>query len=287
MREQLDNYREKILRSIEFIEDNIGNGIDLKMIAAESNLSEFHFHRLFHLLVGETPGNYLRRRRLHEASICLTRGEKVIDVALKFGYSSSDSFTKAYTKHYGFPPKNIKGNKDGILPFGKPPLLMKNLVHMDQVVSMEPKIVTMESFKLVGINYYGNPEDGEIPEFWKRYYYYVENIPNRVGKDWYGLCYNYQDFVKKARINYMVGVKVKDFTNIPVQASAKTIPEHEYAVFTHMGPTDNLKDTYDYINGTYFPNKKYNATEDFDFELYTCDDNGNELVKICIPITRK
>lgn len=126
MSEQLNGNRQKILRAIEFIEDNIGDEIDLKKIAAESTLSEFHFHRLFHLLVGETPVNYLRRRRLHEASVILTTTEeKIIDVALKFGYSSSDSFSRAFTKHYGFPPKFLKGKKEGLLPFAKPRLLLK------------------------------------------------------------------------------------------------------------------------------------------------------------------
>lgn len=131
---------------------------------------------------------------------------------------------------------------------------------------MEPEIVTMESFKLVGIRYYGNPRHGEIPDFWKSYYYYVENISNRDGREWYGLCFNYKDFIEKGKMNYMCAVKVKDFSNIPMQASAKIIPKHEYAVFTHRGSADTLKETSDYINGTYFPHKKYKSEEDFDFE---------------------
>ncbi len=92
-------------KAIDYIEDHLLEEIDYEEIAAQSYSSSYHFQRVFSILCGFTIGEYIRCRRLSLAGAELANGKtKVIDVALKYGYESPDSFTKAFAKFHGVLP---------------------------------------------------------------------------------------------------------------------------------------------------------------------------------------
>ena len=98
-----------INRAIEYMEDHLTEDIALKDIAGSIHLSAFHFQRAFSLLTGMSPAEYLRKRRLSEAGAVLADGRvKVIDAALKYGYDTPESFAKAFTRHHGVTPTQVK-----------------------------------------------------------------------------------------------------------------------------------------------------------------------------------
>ncbi|MBQ4051403.1 MAG: helix-turn-helix domain-containing protein, partial [Oscillospiraceae bacterium] len=84
---------------------------DYEMVAAQSFSSSYHFQRVFSILCGFTIGEYIRNRRLSLAGTELATGKaKVIDVALKYGYESPDSFAKAFQKFHGILPSQARNN---------------------------------------------------------------------------------------------------------------------------------------------------------------------------------
>ena len=84
-------------KAIDYIEANLTEEIDYEKVAAQSFSSSYHFQRVFSILCGYTLGEYIRLRRLSLAGTELVTGkEKVIDIALKYGYDSPDSFSKAF-----------------------------------------------------------------------------------------------------------------------------------------------------------------------------------------------
>lgn len=101
-----------IQKAINYIEEHLTEEIDYEVVAAQSFSSSFHFQRVFSILCGFTLGEYIRNRRLSQAGAELTGQDvKVIDVALKYGYESPDSFAKAFQKFHGVTPAEAK--KDG------------------------------------------------------------------------------------------------------------------------------------------------------------------------------
>ncbi|MBQ3049343.1 MAG: AraC family transcriptional regulator [Oscillospiraceae bacterium] len=101
-------------RAIDYIEENITEDIDYEKVAAVSFSSSYHFQRVFSILCGYTVGEYIRFRRLSLAGAELAGGgEKVIDVALKYGYDTPDSFSRAFQKFHGISPS--KARIDGSL----------------------------------------------------------------------------------------------------------------------------------------------------------------------------
>lgn len=63
-------------------------------------------------MVGEPVAEYIRKKRLEEAANeLLTTENKIIDIALKYQFSNQESFTKAFKRLYGIPPKEFRKNK--------------------------------------------------------------------------------------------------------------------------------------------------------------------------------
>lgn len=109
------NYDACIKNSIEYIEHNLNKKIELKDLADKVFLSKYHFHRVFRSIVGEPVGEYIRKRRLMEAaSELFCTDDKIIDIALKYQFSSQESFTKAFKKLYGIPPREFRRNRINI-----------------------------------------------------------------------------------------------------------------------------------------------------------------------------
>ena len=95
--------------AIEYMEENLTEDITLADISKAVHLSAFHFQRAFTLLTDMSPAEYLRKRRLSQAGSELAKGDgKVIDIALKYGYDTTESFTKAFTRFHGVSPAQAK-----------------------------------------------------------------------------------------------------------------------------------------------------------------------------------
>ncbi|MBO5024161.1 MAG: AraC family transcriptional regulator [Clostridia bacterium] len=107
-------------KAINYIEAHLTEEIDYEAVAAQSFSSNYHFQRVFSILCGITLGEYIRNRRLSIAGKELAQGnEKVIDVALKYGYENPDSFAKAFQKFHGISPSQAKNNKAMLKSFSR------------------------------------------------------------------------------------------------------------------------------------------------------------------------
>ena len=107
-------------KAIDYIEANLTEEIDYERVAAESFSSSYHFQRVFSILCGYTLGEYIRLRRLTLAGAELANGkEKVIDIALKYGYDSPDSFAKAFQKFHGITPSQARADGSMLKSFSR------------------------------------------------------------------------------------------------------------------------------------------------------------------------
>ena len=77
---------------MDYIEDHLTGDISLEMIADYAGVSDYHFRKIFFYLSGLTLSEYIKNRKLSEANKDLLQGEKVTDVAFKYGYESVDGF---------------------------------------------------------------------------------------------------------------------------------------------------------------------------------------------------
>lgn len=136
------NWIEGINEAIKYIEANLTNDLKMEEIAKRAYASVAYFQKSFVLLCGFTVGEYIRNRRLASAgNDLLTTDEKVIDIALKYGYDSTDSFTKAFARFHGVTPSSVRKNGHPVKTFAplKLELFMKGGYIMDyRIQKQEP-----------------------------------------------------------------------------------------------------------------------------------------------------
>ena len=177
------NWTKIIEDAIRFIEENITENLTVGRIAEEVNTSAFYFQKGFSMLCGYTVGEYVRMRRLSLAGEELISSDiKVIDLAMKYGYESADSFTKAFTRFHGSTPTDVKLGGANIKAFA--PLHIK--LTLDGGNTMEYRIEKKPAFKVMGVSKivgYGNGYS-EIPKFWDEVFGNPDN--KLMGK--YGVC---------------------------------------------------------------------------------------------------
>ncbi len=109
-----------IQRAIDFMEDNILEDIRPEVIASQAYMSSFQFQRVFSAVCGVTLGDYIRNRRLVLAGVEISSSEsKIIDIALKYGYESPESFSRAFTRFHGVSPMTARSHIEKINLFPK------------------------------------------------------------------------------------------------------------------------------------------------------------------------
>lgn len=114
------DYREVIQESIDYIENNLKEKILLEDLAKIAFLSKFHYHRIFHGIIGKTVMDYIRKRRLTEAAKELVESdEKIINIALKYQFSCQESFTRAFKKMFDISPGEFRRRQVDILLYRK------------------------------------------------------------------------------------------------------------------------------------------------------------------------
>lgn len=101
----MNNYEFVVKKSIMYIEEHLHEPLTLEDIAQQSNFSKFHFHRIFQKSTGMTITEYIRMRRLANASAALLYSkERILDIAFYYQFESQESFTRAFKKIYKLPP---------------------------------------------------------------------------------------------------------------------------------------------------------------------------------------
>lgn len=114
------NWAAGIQKAIDYIEEHITEELDYGEIARRSFSSSYHFQRVFSILCGYTLGEYIRNRRLTLAGMELASDKmKVIDAAVKYGYDSPDSFTRAFVKFHGISPSAAREPGSELRSFGR------------------------------------------------------------------------------------------------------------------------------------------------------------------------
>src|SRR5690606_10444137 len=132
--------------ALRYIEDHLDGEIDFNKVAGIAGVSEFHFRKMFSYLSGMGLSSYIRSRRLSQAAIDLQREQRVLDVAVKYGYDSADGFSRAFREWSGMSPSEVK-NSDRFKAF---PRLTFQLT-IQGGMEMEYRIAEKDTFKLVGI----------------------------------------------------------------------------------------------------------------------------------------
>jgi len=281
---------DRIFKSINYIEQNLFEPVDIHDIARAASYSTYHFCRIFRALVGDSPKEYLRKRRLTIAAQRLASGESsILDIALACQFESHASFTRAFKKFFAMTPEQYRDKADPFRLIYKDQFSPHMLHHLQNRLEMEPKIVSRRETKVVGIARQYREEDLDIETLWSAFRPDVFQITNRVGEDAFGIYEEYRENDGGVGFSYVCSVEVADFDHVPKGMIARTIPAQRYAVFRHLGPLSSLPETLKYIWGSWLPKSDYSYLESPDFELYspaTEPGDPDKVLSLHIPVRK-
>ena len=170
------NYYERIQRSIDFIESNLENSIDINLTAQASFMSLSSFYRIFFALAGYSVKEYIRLRRISlAAEDIITKNTCIIDIAVKFDFESGDSFSRAFKRITGYLPSEFR-RQNKKYSFERINIMDKYFeVQEKELLDRYPDIKVLkklEPVKVAYFNYFGrNPENNAF----------------KVMKEWMGL----------------------------------------------------------------------------------------------------
>ena len=268
--------------AIAYMEDHLTDRIALEDISKSVNLSVFHFHRAFSMLTEMSPTDYLRKRRLSLAGAELADSdEKVIDIALKYGYETPESFSKAFTRYHGVSPMQVK--KGSPIKFMSR-YTVKMVVEGGQI--MEYRIEKWEATDLLvhGKIFHAETCETEIPKFWDEYY---ANENYRKIPGYLGVCA--QQKTDGDEFKYCIGCRAADVEGVPEGFEILHLPEYTWAVFKCVGPMpDAIQEMWEKIYKEWLPVSDYELIPDFDIENYLPGDPSSRdyVSEICIPVRK-
>ena len=135
---------EAIEQSLTYIEEHLTGEISTEELANTVGLSPFYFQRLFKRLVNKPVQEYVKLRRLATVIENLKSTEqKILDIALDYGFSSHANFTRAFKETYGITPEDYRGNLPMLNTFKKPEVAM-NYVLIDEGVPLVTGNIVLE-----------------------------------------------------------------------------------------------------------------------------------------------
>lgn len=283
------NWNESISRAIEYIESNLTNDITIQDIADYSYISSFYFQKGFAIVCGYSISEYIRNRKLSLAGYeILHTNNKIIDIALKYGYDYPDSFTKAFTRFHGSTPTAVR-NGAKIKEFTP---LKINLI-LKGGNTMEYKIEEKEAFKVVGLKESFKYETAyqEVPKIWKKFL--MKSVFNKINAK-YGI--NIDTNMGADSFDYIIGDDYNSKLKVPKDFEIIEIPKFTWAIFSCIGKSSiTIKETNEKIFKEWLPNSNnYEIAAGYNIEMYSNPkdykkgiDDEKYYCEIWIPIKKK
>lgn len=283
-------WTECISDAVRYIEDHITEELTIGEIAKQAMVSPFYFQKGFAMLCGFTVGEYIKKRRLTLAgSELVSTNEKIIDIALKYGYDSPDSFTKAFIRFHGATPSSVRKGETMIKSFAS----LKIKLTLEGGYTMDYKIVKKEQFTLIGVSKGMSYERAaeEVPKMWEEFY--------RTGKE-KTICSMYGVSIDKDmggnEFEYLIADNYNPAMEIADGFVTKVIPEHTWAVFACRGANpDSIQDVQNKIFSEWLPGcKDYEIAAGYNIEMYSDPadyakgvQDENYYCEIWIPVRQK
>lgn len=282
-------------KALEYIEENLTDELDYSQISKIAFCSEYHFKRMFSFLAGISLAEYIRRRRLTLAAIELkNKNLRIIDIAVKYGYISADSFSRAFQNLHGILPSEARKEDAQIKAYPK----MTFQLSIKGGNEMNYKIVEKQSFKIVGFKkrvsmvFKGiNPEIADMtslltPEIIKQ----LKSISNVEPLGIISASTNFSEerMEGKGELDHYIGVaSISDDT---ASFDVLNVNSGTWAVFEAIGPfPETLQDVWGRIYSEWFPSSGYETVIGPEILWNENPDTGNPKYKsqIWIPVRKK
>jgi AraC family transcriptional regulator len=291
------DYTERMLKVFTYIQQHLDEDVRLETLAEEACFSPYHFHRIFHGLVGESVKEHIRRIKLERAAARLKQTDwQIIQIALEAGYEAHEAFSRAFRQMFKMSPTQYRAANQ---PFSASPANVH--YHPDgRIIKFNPwkketqpvkaEIVELQPVKVAFVRHVG-PYD-QCGKAWEKLCTWAGPKGYfQPGVRFIGLCYDDPDVTPPDKIRYDACITVDDSCKPDGQIGIQTIAGGLYARTIHEGSYKKLSQTYAALCGRWIPQNGCEIRSLPGFEVYLNDPNStpeNELLTdVHVPVERK
>ena len=262
-------------QAMDYIEEHLTEEVSFDELAKKTGISVYHFKRTFSFMAGMSLAEYIKKRRLAEANLALLAGEKVTDVAFKYGYQSIEGFSRAFRDWSGQAPSEVmKTQIQKTFP------KFSFYIDIKGGQSMDVKLIEKPAFQIVGVSqkvplqYQG--ENQAIMELAQRItpqqraemHTFDDVYPHQV----VNASFDFQEgrTTEGGEMTHMIGFATLQ-ENIYEDLEQLSVPAHTWAVFPNEGPfPQTLQETWARIFSEWLPSSGYQvvAAPEISFTQY-------------------
>lgn len=278
---------ERLNQTIKYIEEHLTEEISYEKLAQIACCSTYHFQRMFTYMAEVSLSEYIRRRRMSLAAQEIqSTDSKMIDIGLKYGYTSPTAFNRAFQSIHGVAPSTIK--KEGIMMKAYPPISFK--ITVKGVEEMNYRIEEKAEFRIIGIS---EPLDREmennfkvVPQMWQKAAMdgTIAKLAPMMNSQPMGLlgvsaCNNTEQW------KYFIAVS----SSAPIDKTLEEyfVPASTWAIFTGSGANQSIQELEQRIVTEWLPTSGYEYANAPDIEVYLNPDPNNAQYEVWIPVIKK
>jgi len=275
--------------AINYIEEHLSEEVNYEDVAKVACCSTYHFQRMFSYIANMPLSEYIRRRRMSKAAVDLIdNNEKVIDVALRYGYNSPTAFNRAFKNVHGIAPSQTKLNGVSLKAF--PPISFKIMIKGD--VELNYRIEKKEAFRILGKSYTLSKDMEEnlqiVPQRWQKATMNgtIDKIVSMMAGEPSGVlgvsvaCNDQEDW------KYFIAVASDKPVCDPFEEYF--VPASAWAIFADEGPVpQSFLDLEKRIITEWLPTSGYEFGNAPHIEVYLTPDPNNAKFEVWIPVVKK
>lgn len=278
---------EYLNKAICYIEEHITEEIEYDQVAKTANCSTYHFQRMFSYMANIPLSEYIRRRRMSLAAVEIQSGSgKIIDIALKYGYTSPTSFNRAFQSVHGIAPSLVK--KEGTSIKSYPPISFR--ITVKGVEEMKYRVEKKEAFRIVGVSiplHKDIEKNFEIaPQMWGRAFMdgTLDKLVTLMNQQPMGVlgvsvCGNEEEW------KYYIAVS----SSLPAPENVEeyVVNAFTWAIFPGEGASNTIQELEQRIITEWLPTSGYEYDNGPDIEVYINADPANAKYEVWLPVVKK
>lgn len=245
--ETIEIYQQRIVAAVDYINLHLDEELELADIARVANFSPYHFHRIFKAFRGEPLGSYITRLRVETAAQLLGQGGgSVEEIAYSVGFGAPASLSKAFRQFYGVTPTGYRSTQKI--------LIMKTTQKNPLIALKAPKVVELEAKTIIYIPFTGEYSGINFGVAYSKLWGQIKvQKLFTAGIESVAVYYNDPHLTEKSNLRTDVGLVIRKPAVPTGEVRVGTVAGGRYAVFTHVGPYNELGAVYDAIYGEWVP----------------------------------
>jgi AraC family transcriptional regulator len=298
-------YDGRMHRVLEYIDQQLDQPLNLETLAEVAHFSPFHFHRLFSAWMGETLGDYLRRRRVEIAATRLVAQPRVpvLQLALSVGFGSAEAFARAFKKRFGCSPTLWRLQQSALRPAKSNPGQMKRNIdqvrprslakndavhHLSAEASMNVNLIDRQPASIAYLRHVG-PYGAPILTFWQKTVYPWMATNGLLQQPRYGISHDDPSVTAPEQCRYDAGCEVPPAMTTLGNALKTTIPGGKYAALSFKGTVADIEAAWTAMLRDWLPPSGLQLDSRIMFEYYPQGSSYDPATgvfdcKLCVPV---